>query len=57
MSVPIEVKQDYLRENILDKGYDPETFVDFLVSKKGENAQDLDIWDFDELKNVNLSNK
>ena len=31
-----EEKQNYLRENILDKGYEAEDFVTYLTSKKGE---------------------
>ena len=31
-----EEKQNYLRENILEKGYDPNQFVSFLQSKKGK---------------------
>ena len=29
-----EQKQNYLRENILDKGYEAEDFVTYLTSKK-----------------------
>ena len=29
-----EEKQNYLRENILDKGYEAEDFVSYLTSKK-----------------------
>ena len=46
----IEEKQNYLRENILEKGYDAEKFMIFLTSKKGEQAADLNIWSFEELK-------
>ena len=31
-----EEKQNYLRVNILEKGYDAEDFVAFLTTKKGE---------------------
>ncbi len=36
-----EEKQNYLRQNILDKGYDANDFVSFLQSKKGEGASDI----------------
>ena len=39
-----EQKQFYLRENILNKGYDAEEFMNFLKSKKGENGLDLRNW-------------
>ena len=34
MSEDLEQKQLYLRENILNKGYDAEDFMSFLKSKK-----------------------
>ena len=47
----IEEKQNYLRENILDKGYDTNQFTDFLKAKKGEEeGQDIAKWTLPELK-------
>ena len=31
-------KQNFLRENILGKGYDPDEFMEFLESKKGDKG-------------------
>ena len=45
-----EAKQNYLRENILDKGYDAEDFASFLKSKKGELGVKLGLWTLSELK-------
>ena len=45
-------KQIYLRENILDKGYDGEDFASFLTSKKGEEGVNLKNWSLDELKSA-----
>ncbi len=43
----LEEKQQYLRENIMEKGYDPEEFVEFCETHKGGvNIQD---WQFSEL--------
>ena len=39
-----EEKQKYLRQNILDKGYDANDFISFLESKKGEGASDISNW-------------
>ena len=47
-----EKKQSYLREEILEKNYDTQSFLDFLITKKGENASDINNWTIDELKNV-----
>lgn len=49
-----EQKQNFLKENILDAGYDVDEFVALLQSVKGEQAADVDLWTFDELKNVNF---
>ena len=45
-----EEKQNYLRENILDKGFDAEDFVLFLTQKKGDEGVDLNNWSLNELK-------
>ena len=39
-----ELKQNYLRENILDKGYEAEDFVTYLTSKKGDEGINLGNW-------------
>ena len=44
-----EEKQNYLRQNILDKGYDANEFVAFLISKKGEAASDISNWSMKDL--------
>ena len=51
----LEQKQKYLRENILEKGYDPDKFMVFLSNKKGESEINLNKWSFQEL--VNVSNE
>lgn len=40
-------KQDFLREEVLDKGYDPLHFVTFCNTLRGSN---VDLWNFDELQ-------
>ena len=45
----IEQKQQYLREEILDKSYDIDEFTDYM-SKYKENGIDIQNWDFSELK-------
>ena len=47
-----EEKQNYLRENILDKGYEAEDFVTYLTSKKGDEGINLGNWSLEELKSV-----
>ena len=47
-----EQKQLYLRKEIIEQNYDPQTFIDFLISKKGETAADINNWNLEELKTV-----
>ena len=45
-------KQNYLRQNILDKGYDGNQFINFLIEKRGEDGADISNWSFPDLKAV-----
>ena len=45
----IEVKQDYLRKEIIEKGFSPDDFMSFLTKEKGDNAYDLSLWSLEEL--------
>jgi hypothetical protein len=45
----IEEKQEYLRVNILEKGFKADEFADYLVSKKGEGAADVNALTMDDL--------
>ena len=47
----IEEKQSFLRSEIIDKGYDPDEFFNFLSSVKEGDVQ-LEDWSMDELKKV-----
>ena len=47
-----EAKQNFLRENILNKGYDAGKFVDFLIGKKGEDGADVGNWSMRDLQIV-----
>ena len=48
----LEQKQKYLRQNVLEKGYDPDKFMEFLTMKKGELGIDLENWTLQELMDV-----
>lgn len=53
-------KQQYLRENIIDAGYDAEDFVEYCSQQ--HNLEDLSDWTLAKLKNVvqlyiNIKNK
>ena len=50
MESETERKQAYLRENILNKGYQAEEFMSFLNAKKGEIGLDLVNWTMEELE-------
>jgi hypothetical protein len=45
-----EIKQVFLRENILDKDYDIDEFLKYILSIKGEDGADVDLWTFAEIK-------
>jgi hypothetical protein len=47
-----EIKQSYLRKEILEKNYDANSFLEFLITKKGEIASDINNWTIEELKVV-----
>ena len=47
-----EIKQSYLRKEILENNYDANSFLDFLITKKGEMASDINNWTIEELKTV-----
>ena len=49
--ISIEEKQNYLRENILEKNYDTNSFIEFLKEKK-EGGDDIQNWSFPDLKQV-----
>lgn len=42
-------KQAYLRSEIIEKGYDPGDFVEYLTQRR-ENGEDIDVWTMDELQ-------
>ena len=49
MEGELEQKQNYLRINILERGYDAEQFMTFLQTKKGDLGLDLNNWSINEL--------
>ena len=48
----IENKQLFLREEIINKGFDAQEFCIFLQDLKGEEKVDLEYWSMEELKNA-----
>jgi hypothetical protein len=42
-----QAKQNYLRETVVEAGYDPSIFVEYCEGLRGT---DVDLWQFDELK-------
>ena len=47
-----EEKQNYLRENILERGYDGNAFANFLIEKRGEGGADISNWSLNDLQIV-----
>ena len=52
MEETLKQKQIFLRENVLDKGFNTDDFMNFLQSKKGESGLDLNNWSMGELSSV-----
>ena len=52
MSEDIETKQDYLRSQILDKGYNAEKYSEYLTEIAGDKGLDLENWTLEELSQV-----
>jgi hypothetical protein len=47
-----ELKQHFLRREVIDKNYDTGEFLKFLVDKYGDNAADIDQYDMINLKKI-----
>ena len=52
MDLEREQKQIYLRDEIINGGYDSNDFEDFVDELKGEEGLNIDAWSFQELKQV-----
>ena len=52
MNETIQQKQNFLRTNILEKGYDGNQFVEFLTKKKGPEGADISSWTLHDLQLV-----
>lgn len=48
----IEAKQEFLRTEIIDKGYDPAEFEEFMMEQRNEEEIDLRDWNLSELQSV-----
>ena len=48
----LEEKQNYLRNEIIEKGYSPDEFANLLIKEKGDNASDLNLWSSEDLQRI-----
>lgn len=48
----IDVKQEYLRKEIMEKNYNTDEFVEFYLSERGEETVDLDYIHYKDLVKV-----
>lgn len=48
------LKQNYLRSEIIEKGYNPDEFIEFLDLKIITGEFNIDNFQFQELKDVNF---
>lgn len=52
MSEDIETKQEYLRSQILEKGYNAEKFSEYMTEMSNGKGLDLDKWTLNELSQI-----
>ena len=52
MSDDLEAKQQYLRSEIIDQGYNPEIFSTYMGNIRGEEGLNLENWTFSDLQQV-----
>ena len=52
MDDDLQTKQQYLRSEIIDQGYDPGEFNDYMCNIRQEENIDLNDWSLQDLKNV-----
>ena len=45
-------KQNLMREEIINKGYDSIKFIEYLVQCKGEGGENINNWSINDLKNA-----
>ena len=57
MEEDLKSKQHYLRAEIIDEGYDPSDFNNYMCSIRQEEAIDLDSWSLQDIKDVVASYK
>ena len=48
----INKKQEYLRKEIIDQGYDPNDFAKYLKAFKGNEEVDINLYNFEELEEI-----
>jgi hypothetical protein len=52
MSDDTEQKQLYLRNEIIDQGYSPDEFSNFISNEYGDKGLDVESWSFEDLKKI-----
>ena len=52
MSDDLEAKQQYLRSEIIDQGYNPEDFSAYMGNIRGEEGLNIENWSFSDLQQV-----
>ena len=45
-------KQNLIREEIINKGYDSIQFIEYLIQCKGPGGENINIWTVSDLKNA-----
>ena len=45
-------KQNLIREEIINKGYDSIKFIEYLIQCKGQGGENINTWPLNDLKNA-----
>ncbi len=52
MTENLEEKKNFIKENIIDKGFKEDELLTYINKQKGENSTDFEKWTLDEIKKV-----
>jgi hypothetical protein len=52
MEENIEYKQQFLRSEIIDQGYNPDDFSEYMANVRGDDNLNLETWSFSDLQTV-----
>ena len=52
MTENLKEKKNFIKENIVDKGFTEEELLSYINKQKGDNSTDFEKWTLEEIKKV-----